>query len=191
MDVLDEVELLVAAVGGPEIAALDIDLFFLRFAIVVDDGDAALLAEGRIGQHHVHQLGLFGEAVAGGDQRLVAAQAMQIEVHGAQARHVGHDVVAVNRLLVDEFLGFAVEPGLVQKLVGGQQEAAGAAGRIGDAHVRLGPHRLDDGADDRTRREILAGPAAHVLGIAGQQTLINLAFHVHVHAGPVLALDHG
>ena len=51
-DVLEEVELLVAR-AGPEVVAVDDERFLRCLACLVDDGDAALLAEGRIGQDDV------------------------------------------------------------------------------------------------------------------------------------------
>jgi hypothetical protein len=51
-DVLEEIELLVAG-ARPKIAAVDDERFLRGLACFVDDGDAALLAEGRIGQDDV------------------------------------------------------------------------------------------------------------------------------------------
>ena len=49
---LEEVELFVAG-GGPEVVAQNLLALLLLVAVLVDDGDAGLLSEGRIGQHHV------------------------------------------------------------------------------------------------------------------------------------------
>ena len=51
-DVLEEVELLVAR-ARPEVVAVDDERFLRVLARLVDDGDAALLAERRIGQDDV------------------------------------------------------------------------------------------------------------------------------------------
>ena len=42
-------------------------------------------------------------------------------------------------------------------VVGGQEEAAGAAGRVADGLPGLGLHDVDHGLDQRARREVLAG----------------------------------
>ena len=74
-DVLEEVELLVAG-GGPEVVAQNLLALLHLIAILVDDGDAGLFAEWRVGEHHVvvdRRLG--DEAVlAGSDVLLVAAE---------------------------------------------------------------------------------------------------------------------
>ena len=63
LDVLDEVELLVLR-RRPEILPLVGMVFLLQLALFVDDGDGALLAEGRIGEDHAVPLaGVAGEAV--------------------------------------------------------------------------------------------------------------------------------
>jgi hypothetical protein len=83
--VLQEVELFIAG-GGPEVVAQNLFALLHLVPILVDDCDAGLFAEWRIGEHHVvvHRW-LGGEAVfAGGDVFLVA-QTVQEQVHGAQA----------------------------------------------------------------------------------------------------------
>ena len=67
-------------------------------------------------------------------------------------------------------------------VVGGQQEAAGAAGRVADGVVRAGAHHVHDGLDQRARREVLAGAGLHVLGVALQQGLVGVALHVGAEA---------
>src|SRR3972149_6910471 len=52
LDVLDEVELLVAG-GGPEIFANNVLRLSLDLAFFSHKSDAGLLAKGRIGEHHV------------------------------------------------------------------------------------------------------------------------------------------
>ena len=65
-DVLEEIELLVAR-ARPEIVAVDDERFLGRLARLVDDGDAALLAEGRIGQDDLVFAVLPGQRVLGDD----------------------------------------------------------------------------------------------------------------------------
>ena len=56
-----------------------------------------------------------------------------------------------------------------QPLVGGDEEAAGAAGRVADRELRLaarvGLHAADDGLDQDARREVLPGA---LLALAGR-----------------------
>ncbi len=110
-DVLDEVELLVAG-GGPEVVAHDGLRLALELAVVGDEGDAALLAEGRVGQHQVEAVaGVAGEAVGDADRAVqqLVADAVQVEVHHAQAGGVVDDLPAVQRLVVEVLPLVAVE----------------------------------------------------------------------------------
>ena len=64
---LDEIELLVAG-GGPEVVADDVLGFAPHFALVGDEGDAALLAEGWIGEDHFEVFArVGGEAIGNMD----------------------------------------------------------------------------------------------------------------------------
>src|SRR3712207_6350717 len=84
-DVLDEVELLVVG-GGPEVLALVGYVLLLQSAFFGDEGDAALLPEGWIGEDHAEALaGIGGERVhTARDGRGVGVHAVQVEIHGAQ-----------------------------------------------------------------------------------------------------------
>jgi hypothetical protein len=55
LDMLKEVQLLVLG-GRPEVLALVAGVLLLQLAGLVDDGDGALLAERRVGQHHAEAL---------------------------------------------------------------------------------------------------------------------------------------
>ena len=68
-DVLEEVELLVRR-RRPEIVAVDDQRLLRRLAGLVDDGDAALLPEGGIGQDDLVFAVLAGEGVLGDDREL-------------------------------------------------------------------------------------------------------------------------
>ena len=61
-DVLEKVQLFVAR-ARPEIVAMHDERLFLFVAGFVDDGDAALLSEWRIGQHHLVFAVFTGERV--------------------------------------------------------------------------------------------------------------------------------
>ncbi|MNC98891.1 hypothetical protein D3C83_169910 [compost metagenome] len=66
---------------------MDCQAFFLGLALLVDDGDAALLAEGRIGHHHlVVFAAVAAERVADFDGhfvRAVRADTVQQHIHAA------------------------------------------------------------------------------------------------------------
>ncbi len=74
-------------------------------------------------------------------------------------------------------------------VVGGEQEAAGAAGRVDDDLARLRLHAVDDRLDERARREVLPRAALDVLGVPLQQALVGVALHVGRHREPVLLAD--
>ena len=89
LDVLEEVQLLVLG-RGPEVLPLVGLVFLLQVARLVDDGDAAFLAERRIGQHHAESLaGIAGQAVhARRDRAGIGVDAVQVQVHDAQPGRV-------------------------------------------------------------------------------------------------------
>jgi hypothetical protein len=70
-------------------------------------------------------------------------------------------------------------------LVGDEQEAAGATGRVG--HGR--PDDVHDGGDQIPRREVLASAGALVRGSPGQQLLVGVALEVGARGRPVLLVD--
>jgi hypothetical protein len=73
-DMLKKVELFVAR-AGPEIVAMHDERLFLFVAGFVDDGDAAVLSERRIGQHHVVFAVFTGERVFHHQRHVRAASA--------------------------------------------------------------------------------------------------------------------
>ncbi len=117
---LHEVELFVAG-GGPEVFAHDVLVFAAHTAFVGDEGDAGLFAEGRVGEHHVEvAAGVAGQAVGHADGGGFAADAVQVEVHHAQAGGVIHDLPAV------QGAGVEVRPLVaVERVVGGHVLAHG------------------------------------------------------------------
>ena len=87
-DMLEKIELLVAR-ARPEIVAMNDERLFLFVAGFVDDGDAALLSEWRIGEHHFVFAMLTGERVFHLDGNIVsvfAGDTVQQEIHAAKAR---------------------------------------------------------------------------------------------------------
>ncbi len=76
------------------------------------------------------------------------------------------------------------------EIVGGEKNAAGTAGRIGDSLARFRPHALHHGADQGARGEILARAGLGVLGVLFQQTFIDVALHIRAHHHPLGAVHH-
>jgi hypothetical protein len=62
-------------------------------------------------------------------------------------------------------------------------------GRVADRHPRLRPHHVDDPADQRPRREVLAGARLQVLGVPLEQPLVGIALNVDVEGHPLLPVD--
>ena len=143
-DVLEEVELLVAG-GGPEVGALHRQRLPLRLALAVDEGQGRLAAEGRVGQHQVVViLRLASKAVVHGDVGLAAADAVQVQVYGAEPRRAVHDLPAVQGDTLQTLLLVPVHGRVTvdDVVVGGQQEATSAAGWVGDGVVGAGAHHV-------------------------------------------------
>ena len=76
-----------------------------------------------------------------------------------------------------------------QVLVRREQEAAGAAGRVGDGLAGLRGHDIHHGLDQRARGEVLAGAGLGVLGVLFQQAFVGIALHVGAHRHPVFLVD--
>ena len=192
-DVLEEVELLVRG-RGPEVVAVDHQRFLRGVALLVHDGDAALLAEGRIGQHDVVLAVLAREGVLRSDGQVrgacIGTDAVEQQVHRAEARDAVDQLDAEERAVVELLLLGAVEVGALREvIVGCEQEPAGAAGWIADGLARLRRHRLDNGGDERTRREVLAGAALHIGRVLFQEALVGVALHIGAEGGPLLLVD--
>ena len=194
-DVLEKVELLVAG-RRPEVVAVDRQAFLLRLAFLVDDGHAALLAERRIGHHHlVIFAAVAAERVANFDGHLVRAvraDAVQQHIHAAQPCHAVDQLDAVESFRRQSLFLLTVQLiplGIGQVVVDRQKKSARAAGRIADRHLRLGPHHVDDRRDQRARRKILPRPALHVRRVLLQQTFISVALHIGGQRSPLFFID--
>ena len=74
-------------------------------------------------------------------------------------------------------------------VVGREQKAAGAAGRVADGLAGLGRDDIDHGLDQRPRGEVLAGAGLGVLGVLLQQPLVGIALDVGAHHRPVFLVD--
>ncbi len=192
LHVLDEVELFVRG-RRPEVAALDDVALTARLALLAHDGGAALLAERRIGEHQVEAVaGVGGERVGHHDGlELLAADAVQQHVHGAQPRRGLHQLPALEGFFLELLaliLGH-VRIMLHHIVMRCEQKAAGAAGRIAHGLAGLRRHDIDNGLDQRTRGEVLAGAGLGVLGILFQQAFVGIALHVGAHRHPVFLVD--
>ena len=66
-------------------------------------------------------------------------------------------------------------------VVGREQKAAGAAGRVAHGLAGLRGHDIHNRLDQRARGEVLAGPGLGVLGVLFQQAFVGIALHVGAH----------
>jgi hypothetical protein len=99
---------------------------------------------------------------------------------------------AVQRAVGQVVVLVAVEPVVASdKVVGSQQKAARAAGRIRYPLARSGAHHVHDGLDQRARGEVLPRSGFDVLGVLLQQPLVNVGLDVHPQPDPGFALDEG
>src|ERR1017187_2066667 len=189
-DVLEKVELFVAG-GGPEVVAQNLLTLLHLIAILVDDGDAGLFPEGRVGQHHVEvDRWLGGQAVLAGGDVLFVAEVVQQQVHGAKTSRGCDQFDRVQRRSLQVAYLVAAELVVLQDVAGGgKQKAAGAGRGIDDRGSRLRAHDFDDGIDEDTRREVLAGAALGVLGVLFEQAFVDVAFHVGAESAPGFLID--
>ena len=90
---------------------------------------------------------------------------------------------------MSNLVGLQMREPLDDRPVCPQEESAGAARGVADAVVRLGPHHLDDGVDERTGREVLARSPGALLGGLLDQALIRIAREICVIAHPLVLVD--
>ncbi len=151
-DVLEEVELFVGG-GRKEVLAVIGEVFFFLFTVFVGDGGGAFFAKGGISQDVVVAMAFVGDqgVVAGdGDGTVDFADVVEEHVHQAEATGAGDDFVSSEGIKFEEFLLVFVEGvvfGVVEKVVGGEEESAGTAGGICDRLSGLGTDAFDHGAD--------------------------------------------
>jgi hypothetical protein len=72
---------------------------------------------------------------------------------------------------------------------GRKQKSAGARGGIDDGSLGLRAHDLDDGINERTGREVLAGAGLGVLGVFFQKALVDIAFDIGGVCAPGFLID--
>jgi hypothetical protein len=105
---------------------------------------------------------------------------VQHHVHGAHARRALHQLVAGEGLFL-QVLELLARQALVvagDVVVRGEQKAARATGRVGDALAGLRGNAIHHGLDECARREVLARAALGVLRVFLQQALIGIALYV-------------
>ena len=195
IDVLDEIELLVAA-GGPEILTVIYEVFFLLFAFLIGEGEGGFFAEGRIGENVIHAIAGIGEQrIAVGDRNAAVdiPDVVQVQIHQAQLEGRRHQLISVEGPVFQEFLLLPIESiifGISKEQLRREEESAAATAGVRDRFHRLradaGDHRLDQ----RTGREILACAGFYVFCVFLQQALIDFSLHVRRHGDPFLPVDH-
>ena len=176
VDVLEEVELLVAGGEGE---------------VVAGGALAALLrAERRIGQHKVvilHGLAQVGEGVA---QEDLPADVVQHGVHEGQSVGVVHEFAAGKGLVPLEPRGVGVQvekvPGLLLHVgVGRNHKAERPACRVVTPLPRLRLHQPRHDANQRPRREILPRARLLLVGVLLQQAFVEVAEALFFRGEPV------
>src|SRR6266545_2254110 len=156
----------------------------------------SLVAERRIGQHHVEApvAGRLVDRVAENDLGL---EAMEIEIHQSEPPRPAHQLLAEVRATphVRRQLGRDLPLALFQQpFIGAHQKSSGSTSRIAhrelgvDPRVRL--HAMDDGLDEEARREVLPGPLLPLVGRLLQQALEHRRLDVHVQRRPDRLADH-
>ena len=192
-DVLDEIHLLVTG-AGPEVVAHDHAGLVLFAPFLVHKGNAALASKGRIGEHHIEKLArMAAQAIDHADRRgsrIVAADAVQEQVHHAEASGIVHDLPAVHGVEFEKAFLVAVKVGVLRDIVmGRQQKTTCATGGIADALSRFGTHHIDHSLDQWTGRKILARAAFGVFGVLLQQPFVGVTLHIGFQDGPGFAVD--
>src|SRR3990172_4638546 len=140
---LDEVELFVGR-RGPEVLALD-DIGLPGYlAVLGNDGGAALLAEGRIGQYNIEPVsGVGGKRVRNDDRKvLIGPDAVKHQVHGAEPGRALDQLPALEGRAFELALLVSAHVRIVLNhvIVRSKEKPAGPARRIAEGLFRL---RLD------------------------------------------------
>ena len=127
--------------------------------------------------------------MAGGDV-LFVAEAVQEQVHGAEAGGRGYELDGVERVILEVAHLVAVELVVLEDVAGGGKEKpAGAGGGINDGGSRLRAHDFNDGVDQDAGSEVLAGAGLGILGVLFEQTFVDVALDVGAERAPGLLVD--
>ena len=104
---------------------------------------------------------------------------MQYEIHAAKSRNAIYELDTEERTALEALLLLTIKRVVLGKIiVGREQKAAGAASGIANRLARLRGHHVHDGGDKWARREVLACPTLHVLGVLLQQAFVGIALHI-------------
>ncbi len=189
LDMLEEIQLFVGG-GGPEVFPFDNIRLLGGLAVFADNGGAALLAERGIGQDNIEtvaRIGSQGIAHCQWQFAVACADAVQHKVHGTKAGRALDQLPAGKGDVLEGVLLLLghIRIARYDMVMGGQQKATGAAGRIADFLARFRSDDIDHGPDQRASGKILTGPGLGILGILFQQALVGIALDIGTHHRPV------
>ena len=193
LDVLKEVELFVLR-RRPEILPLVRSVLFFEIAFLIDDRDAALLSERRIGQHHAEPFARIGSETVETrrDRARIGVDAVQVEIHDAQPCGRRNQLPSAHELLAQMFLLVRIELSAEvarHVVVRGEQKAAGTACRIANRIVRFRLHDIDGSLDQLPRSEILTRALRRFRRAFREQAFVDVALDVGLERHPSLGLD--
>ena len=180
---LNEIQLFVGTCR-PEIFAVIDQIFVFVFAFFVGERDGRLLSKGRVSEHVINaDSGVGEQSVALGYRQFAVdvADIVQIQVHQAKLEGVRHQFIAVESLVLEEFLLLAVKRVIIRvgdEFLCGKEEPAGTATGVGNGFHGFGAEALDHGTNQRTRREILTRTALDVFCVFLEQAFVDFAFHI-------------
>ena len=104
---------------------------------------------------------------------------MKQQIHRAKPGDAVHQFDAEERAALELLLLRPIERVMLgQVIMRREQETTRAARRITDGLPRLRSDHVHHRGDERARREVLARPAFHVLGVLLQQALVGVALYV-------------
>ena len=193
-DVLQEVELLVGR-RDDEVLALDLAVLAHLASVGADHRQRRLAAERRVRQHHGPALaGVGDQGVLDVDERVAVRRpdAVEQQVHRRQPRGAVDELEAGDELVAQVLaLGRRQARGVAGGvLVGGEQEAAGAAGRVDDGVSRRWAATTSTIAWMSARGvKYWPAPEPCVGGALGEQLLVGVALDVGAGGRPVLLVD--
>src|SRR6266404_7559211 len=135
---------------------------------------------------------MTSKTVLHGDGTLVPADSVKVEIHHTQPCDSVYQLNSPQRVVLEPRLLLLIEliVGCVgDEIVSREQKAASTGRRIADCDARLRAHHIDNGFDQRPRREILARAALHVFGVLLKQSFVSVALHIGFKRHPLLAVD--
>ena len=161
-------------------------VLLLQLSRFIDNGDAALFPEWRIGQNQaIPFTRIIGQAVQSGlNGARLAPDAVQVKIHDTKPSRGGNDIHPL-------YEGLPQMPLLVRVqtltmftdhiVMGLQQKSPRAAGGVKYSIFGRRPHDLYDGLYQLTGSEILPGSFGRFRRAFSQQTLINIPLNISLH----------